>query len=194
MGYIAATIILGMLMLAAGCSRPPSTPEAPSAAEPGEVTAMTFDITSAAFEDGGTIPSRHTADGADVSPPLSWQTPPEGTVSLALIVDDPDAPRGAWTHWVLYDLPAGQTSLPEGVPTDNALPELGGARQGVNDFRDIGYGGPSPPPGPVHHYRFTLYALDSELGLPPGASKAEVEKAMQGHVLGQARLVGTYGR
>lgn len=156
-------------------------------------TATSFKLTSPAFQDKARIPTRYTADGADVSPPLSWEAPPS-TVSFALIVDDPDAPRGAFAHWVLYNLPATLTELPEDVPARETLPNLGGARQGVNDFGKIGYGGPAPPRGPAHRYRFALYALDAQLKAPARAGKAEVEKAMQGHLVGQARLTGVYGR
>ena len=155
---------------------------------------MTFKLTRTAFKDNERIPARYTGDGADVSPPLSWEKPPEKTASLALIVDDPDAPRGTWTHWVIYNLPATLRDLPEGVPADKVLPKLGGARQGPNDSGEIGYGGPAPPRGPVHHYRFNLYALDAALDLPASARKAEAEEAMRGHIVGQARLVGLYSR
>jgi Raf kinase inhibitor-like YbhB/YbcL family protein len=111
---------------------------------------------------------------------------------LALIVDDPDAPMGTWVHWVLYDLPANTRELPEGIAKQEELPS--GARQGRNDFRKIGYGGPCPPPGPAHRYFFKLYALDSKTKLKPGATKADLEKAMKGHVLAQAELIGRYQR
>jgi len=153
---------------------------------------MAFSITSTAFPNGGNIPRKFTCDGADASPELSWTTPPSGTQSLALIADDPDAPVGNWTHWVLYDLPAGTASLPEDVPKSEELPN--GARQGRNDFRRIGYGGPCPPPGKPHRYFFRLYALNSKLNLKPGATKADVEKAMEGHVLAKAELMGKYAR
>lgn len=149
-------------------------------------------LTSAAFKEGETIPARHTADGPNRSPPLAWSGVPEGTRSLVLICDDPDAPRGTWVHWVLYNLPAEVRALPEGVPPDPILPS--GARQGSNDFGTIGYGGPSPPPGKPHRYFFKLYALDTELNLKEGASKQQVESAMQGHIKTQAQLMGRYGR
>jgi len=153
---------------------------------------MAFSITSTAFPNGGNIPRKFTCDGADASPELSWTAPPSGTQSFALIADDPDAPVGNWTHWVLYDLPAGTASLPEDVPKSEELPN--GARQGRNDFRRIGYGGPCPPPGKPHRYFFRLYALNSKLNLKPGATKADVEKAMEGHVLAKAELMGKYRR
>jgi Raf kinase inhibitor-like YbhB/YbcL family protein len=149
-------------------------------------------LTSSAFQPGQAIPTAHTCDGADRSPPLSWHGLPGGTRALALIVDDPDAPGGVFTHWVYFDLPVGTAGLPAGVPT-TARPEPGGI-QGRNDFGTIGYRGPCPPRGPAHHYRFKLYALDEPVALPPGASKDELLQAMQGHVLGQTELVGTYER
>jgi Raf kinase inhibitor-like YbhB/YbcL family protein len=136
----------------------------------------------------------YTCDGADRSPPLSWSGVPEGTGAFALIVDDPDAPGRTWVHWVLYDLPASLDGLPEDVSNVEAPRELGGAVQGKNDSRKVGYGGPCPPPGPAHRYFFKLYALAAPLGLKPGASKQEVEQAMGGHVLATAQVMGTYAR
>ncbi|RJP20395.1 MAG: YbhB/YbcL family Raf kinase inhibitor-like protein [Candidatus Abyssobacteria bacterium SURF_5] len=149
-------------------------------------------IKSSAFEEGGTIPKKYTCEGQDVSPPLSWSDPPNGTKSLALIADDPDAPMGTWVHWVLYGLAPDVTRLSEGVPPDNEV--LGGARQGRNDFGNIGYGGPCPPPGRPHRYYFKLYALDMKLSLAPGARKAELLKAMEAHILAEGQLMGRYGR
>ena len=153
---------------------------------------MAFTLTSLAFKEGDLIPKKHTCEGPDLSPQLRWTNAPQGTKSFALIADDPDAPVGNWTHWVLYDLPAGTASLPEDVPKSEELPN--GARQGRNDFRRIGYGGPCPPPGKPHRYFFRLYALNSKLNLKPGATKADVEKAMEGHVLAKAELMGKYRR
>ena len=153
---------------------------------------MTIQVTSTAFEEGGTIPTKYTCDGDDVSPPLSWTSLPEGTKSIALIFDDPDAPVGTWVHWVLYGLPLDSTGLPEAVPTQKILAD--GAKQGINDFRKIGYGGPCPPKGPAHRYFFKVYALDSEIELEAGATKKELLKAMQGHILAQGQLMGKYKR
>lgn len=153
---------------------------------------MKLDLISSTFKDGETIPSKHTCDGTDTSPPLGWSSVPEGTKTLALICDDPDAPIGTWVHWVLYNLSADVTSLPEAVPVDEVVEN--GAFQGRNDFKRIGYGGPCPPPGKSHRYFFKLYALDTELDLKPGAKKKEVEKAMKGHVLAEGQLVGMYKR
>lgn len=153
-----------------------------------------LEITSAAFSDGGPIPRGHTCDGADLSPPLGWTGVPESTKSFALIVDDPDAPGGTWVHWVLYGLPASVTSLPSGVPTEPEIAQPVTAKQGLNDFGRSGYGGPCPPEGPAHRYFFQLYALDADVDVPPGAAKGVLLRAMKGHVLEEARLVGRYGR
>jgi Raf kinase inhibitor-like YbhB/YbcL family protein len=155
---------------------------------------MGLSLTSTAFKDGAPSPVMYTCDGADRSPPLSWRGVPEGTGAFALIVDDPDAPGRTWVHWVLYDLPASLDGLPEDVSNVEAPRELGGAVQGKNDSRKVGYGGPCPPPGPAHRYFFKLYALAAPLGLKPGASKQEVEQAMGGHVLATAQVMGTYAR
>jgi Raf kinase inhibitor-like YbhB/YbcL family protein len=155
-----------------------------------ESSAMGFEITTTPFRDGGLIPKKFTCDGQDVSPTLSWADPPAGTQSLAVIVDDPDAPAGTWVHWVLYDLPPSTRGLPEGVPKDRQLAD--GSRQGRNDFGKIGYNGPCPPRGSVHRYFFKLYALKSKTNLSPGASKSELERAMRDHILAQAELIGKF--
>ncbi len=154
--------------------------------------AMAFEIKSSAFIQGQAIPKKYTCDGPDVSPQLTWTDPPTGTKSFALIADDPDAPMGTWVHWVLYDLPAEARQLPEGVPKQETLPD--GTKQGMNDFRRIGYGGPCPPPGKPHRYFFKLYAVDKKIGLPPRATKQQVLDAIQDHILSQAQLMGTYKR
>jgi hypothetical protein len=152
---------------------------------------MALELTSAAFHDGQPIPKKYTCDGQDVSPDLAWSGAPEETKSLALIVDDPDAPSGVWVHWVIYDLPANARGLPEGVPKDRELRD--GTRQGKNDFGNIGYGGPCPPHGPAHRYFFKLYALREKIGMKPGASKDELERAIKGRVVAQATLTGKFG-
>ena len=151
---------------------------------------MAFELKSTAFTQGGNIPQKFTCDGPDVSPALSWNEPPGGTKSISLIMDDPDAPAGTWVHWVLYDVAAPARELAENVPKDQELPN--GARQGRNDFGRIGYGGPCPPRGATHRYFFKLYALDAKTNLKPGATKAELEKAMQGHIVAQAELMGRF--
>ncbi len=163
-----------------------------SAALQGGSAMGSLKITSTAFEPGAAIPKKFTCEGPDVSPALSWSDPPAGAQSFALIADDPDAPVGTWVHWVLYDLPADARSLAENIPKEGQLPN--GARQGRNDFRKIGYGGPCPPPGKPHRYFFKLYALDAKLNLKAGATKTEAERAMQGHILAQGELIGRFAR
>lgn len=152
---------------------------------------MDIKITSSAFKDGGLIPTKYTCDGADISPPLQWDAVPEGTKSIALICDDPDAPMGTWVHWVLYNLPPDVVELAEDVPADETLPN--GAMQGTSDFGRIGYGGPCPPSG-THRYFFKIYLLDTTLDLSPGARKRDLLKAMEGHILAQGQLIGKYKR
>lgn len=159
---------------------------------------MAFQLLSPAFASGAAIPRQHTGDGEDQSPPLRWSEPPAGTQSLALICDDPDAPSpDPWVHWVLYRLPPELRELPEGIPQVCEWAGLPQSHQGHNSWtglRGIGYRGPAPPPGKTHHYHFRLYALDAEL--PPNNSldKQRLLRAMDGHVLGVAELVGTYRR
>ena len=150
-----------------------------------------MELTSAAFQPGEMIPTKYTCDGPDVSPPLSWSDPPAGTKSFALISDDPDAPVGTWVHWVMWNVPADTRALEENVPKKESLPN--GTKQGTTDFRRIGYGGPCPPSG-THRYFFKLYALDTTLNLPASTTKKDLEKAMQGHILAQAELMGKYRR
>lgn len=152
-------------------------------------------ITSSAFDDGERIPEEYTRDGADRSPPLRVSDLPDGTRTLAMIVDDPDAPGRTWVHWLIWGIPEGQREIPEGVPEDNIVDSLGGARQGKNDFDDVGYGGPEPPVGHgTHHYRFTAYALRETIDLDAGAKREALERAMEGRILDTARLTGTYER
>ena len=156
-------------------------------------SAMAFELGSPAFANGSEIPMRYTCEGEDVSPPLHWTDPPEGTKSFALIVDDPDAPdprapRMVWVHWVVYDIPAEVRSLPENA-SRAGLPA--GAREGLNDWKRTGYGGPCPPIG-RHRYFHKLYALDVALGDLGHPTKADLERAMAGHVLAEAVLMGTY--
>jgi Raf kinase inhibitor-like YbhB/YbcL family protein len=153
---------------------------------------MKIELTSPAFADGQPIPAKHTCDGNDVSPPLKWSGVPAAAKGLALIADDPDAPLGTWVHWVLYDLPPNTTDLTEDVPKGQYLPN--GGKQGVNDFKRLGYGGPCPPPGKPHRYFFKLYALDTPVDLKPGATKKDLVKAMEGHILAEGQLMGTYKR
>jgi len=150
-----------------------------------------MELYSSAFQAGDPIPARHTCDGPDISPPLEWSGPPPATKSFSLICDDPDAPRGIWVHWVLFNIPPTSTSLPEDILKTRTIST--GARQGINDSREIGYSGPCPPRG-VHRYFFKLYALDTELSLDPGITKSDLERAMKGHIISQTELMGTYQR
>lgn len=152
---------------------------------------MALEIRSPAFGSEDEIPTVHTCDGDDRSPPLEWDGAPDGTESFALIVDDPDAPAGTFVHWVVYDVPASVAGLPAGVGPDTVLSD--GGVHGENSWGRLGYGGPCPPDG-EHRYFFKLRALDRPLGLRPGATKREVLEAMEGHVLDEARLVGRYER
>jgi len=152
----------------------------------------TAELESSAFRAGESIPAAYTCAGADKSPPLTWDRLPPATKTIALIVDDPDAPAGNWNHWALFNLPAKEGGLGEGIAQGNRLPN--GASQGINSFGKPGYNGPCPPAGPAHHYHFRLLALDSSLELPPTATAAELEQAIRGHVVASAELVGTFGR
>ena len=157
------------------------------------VNKKTIQLTSTAFNNNTTVPTEHTCEGKDASPALKWSGVPEGTKSIALICDDPDAPVGTWVHWVIYNIPADAVELPEGVPTDQTL--RNGAIQGTNDFKKIGYGGPCPPKGHgPHRYFFKLYALDAAVSLKPGATKQQLEDAMKGHILAKGQLMGKYER
>jgi Raf kinase inhibitor-like YbhB/YbcL family protein len=153
---------------------------------------MSFRLTSSAFAEGHAIPQAHTGDGADASPPLAWSGEPEGTASFALICEDPDAPRGIWVHWVLFNLPPATHELSGGISPDASLDD--GALQGKNDFGKLGYGGPAPPPGKPHRYFFRLYALDGSLPLKAGATKQQLVSAMKDHILAETHLMGTYKR
>ena len=151
-----------------------------------------LNLKTMAFKAGGTIPAKYTCSGADISPALSWNQPPARTQSLALVVDDPDAPAGTWVHWVVYNLPASARQLPGGVPRGEAI--VSGGKQGLNDFPQNGYGGPCPPPGKPHRYFFRLYALDTLLDLHAPVHRKDVDAAMKGHVLAQGEWMGTFGR
>jgi Raf kinase inhibitor-like YbhB/YbcL family protein len=181
-GSAGAALLIGCTLLA--------QPGEPYAEEP-----MTLKISSTAFNDGGEIPKKYTCEGDDIAPPLQWSGVPEQARSLVLIVDDPDAPdprapRMTWVHWVLYNLPAASGGLPEGA-TARDLPE--GTEQGVNGWKRTGYGGPCPPIG-RHRYFYKVYALDTRLEGLREPTKASVEAAMQGHVLAQSELIGTYAK
>ncbi len=189
--FLCGWLAVGLLI--AACGDGAETPsESPSVTETPAGWVVAFSLSSDAFGPDEAVPPPFTCDGDDTSPALSWSEAPQDTQSYALIVDDPDAPGDSFTHWVLYNLPAATEGLPAGV-AKTERPESGGL-QGKNDFGDIGYGGPCPPPDGPHRYRFSLYALDGLLELDPGASKQDVVDAMEGRILGEAQLVGSYQR
>ena len=190
-GELLAAVVLGAC--GGQAEAPGQTPEAGETPSPGG-DATAFSLVSEAFGNDETIPALYTCDGDNVSPALAWSGVPEGTQSFALITDDPDAPGGTFTHWVLYNIRTTAPSLPEGVETV-PMPAYGlEGFQGSNDAGGIGYTGPCPPPGDPHRYRFTLYALDQTVELEPGASKQQLLDAIEGHVLAEAELAGLYGR
>ena len=180
-------ILLMLPFVFCGCEKE----EKPSDSVKEEAEKMTIKVTSPAFEEGGMIPAKYTSDGENVSPPLNWEGVPEGTKSIALVSDDPDAPMGTWVHWVMWNIPVDVRELAENVPPDVDLPD--GSRQGVTDFGSHGYGGPSPPSG-THRYYFKIYALDTKLGVPSSSKKADLLKAMEGHVIAEGQLMGKYKR
>ncbi len=158
---------------------------------------MSLTVKSPAFLEGHPIPARHTEDGEDVSPALSWTTPPKGAVEFALIVDDPDAPgEDPWVHWILARIPATRDALPEGFGRSGRPADVpAGLVEGKTSWGTVGYRGPAPPPGHgVHHYHFKLYALDASLDIPPGIAKHDLLEMLSGHVLSRGELVGTYKR
>jgi Raf kinase inhibitor-like YbhB/YbcL family protein len=179
-----------LMMFAAGCARHPAAPPANPAGTPiPQNAAPVFKLTSSTFKEGEKIPRGYTCDGANVSPSLEWSGVPKNARTLAIIADDPDAPSGTFVHWVVYNLSAENMGIVENLPQDGEL--KAGGFQGKNDFEKTGYGGPCPPSG-THRYFFKIYALDAELPLKAGATRAEVENAMAGHILAQAQLMGTY--
>lgn len=153
---------------------------------------MVLKIESPAFREGEMIPKRFTCDGEDISPPLSWKEVPNGTRSLAIICDDPDASTGTWDHWILFNIDPSKGGLPEAVSKERRLP--GGEIHGKNSWGRSYYGGPCPPPGKPHRYIFKLFALDTRLSISPGSNKSELLESMKKHILDKARLVGIYGR
>ena len=191
---LVVVVSLAVLPLAACGLREPAAPseEEQVQEEASAPEQIEMEITSTAFRDGGTMPTKYTCYGQDISPELSWSGVPEGTQSFALIVDDPDAPTGIFTYWVIFNIPANTLELAEAVPTSPKLPS--GALQGRNGFGRTGYGGACPPWDTTHHYHFVLYALDQTLDLSADTSKTQVLYAMQGHILAQAELTVTYNR
>jgi len=186
-------IFIPALLFGSGCGddkRIPTSVDKPEGAN------MTITITSTAFNNGEAIPKKYTGEGQDVSPPLQWSGVPKDAKELALICDDPDAPRAEpWVHWVIYSIQPNTSGLPEAIPAQDKINEPNGAQQGTNDFKKIGYNGPMPPKAHgVHHYRFHLYVLNSSLNLSPKETKKTLLDAMKGHVIAEGQLIGTYER
>jgi Raf kinase inhibitor-like YbhB/YbcL family protein len=177
-------VALAMLFLVISCSRGEKS-EGPK--EKG--TSVALELTSPAFVLGAPMPAKYTCDGENVSPPLKWTGLPQSAQSLALICEDPDAPEGSRVLWLVYNIPPSVAELPEASPAIGVLPN--GAKQGKNDFKSLGYTGPCPPPGKIHRCEFKLYALDDMSKLPPGISKKELIKAMEGHRLAERQLMST---
>ena len=185
-----AVAIAALMMFAVACAKQPSaTTSNPPGTQATQSATPGIKLVSRAFTEGQTIPRQYTCDGINVSPPLEWTGLPKSAKTIAIIADDPDAPAGTWVHWVIFNLPADTLGMVENVPLTEDV--AGGGLQGKNDFQKIGYGGPCPPSG-THRYFFKIYALDVELPLKAGATKSEVEKAAEGHLVGQAQLMGTY--
>lgn len=179
---MAAGLLLICMGLLAGCS----------VQEEGYGGAKGLLVFSEAFVQGQPVPVRFTCKGEDTSPEVRWEGAPAGTRSVAVILEDPDAPGGVFTHWLVYGIPANQTELAEGIPKEKEV--AGGIRQGGNDFGKYGYGGPCPPPGPAHHYVLAVYALDTPVTLGPGAERQALESAMKGHVLASTHITAVFGR
>ena len=190
MRKVEAASALVLLVFLACTNRQPPVAQAPVTSS-STAQKLEIKLTSSAFKEGEAIPRQYTCDGVNISPPLEWNAAPKTAKTIALIADDPDAPSGTWVHWVFYNLPAENIGLVENAPATENL--KAGGYQGKNDFGKIGYGGPCPPSG-THRYFFKIYALDAELPLKAGATKAELEKAMQGHIMAQSQLMGTYSR
>ncbi len=187
-------VLVGAPLALSGCQD--SKSKGPSAPKQEGAKAMAIKIESEAFGPHQPIPKKYTGEGADVSPPLRWSGVPDEARQLALIMDDPDAPRDEpWVHWVLYKIAPKTDQLPEGIEKTEQPKAPAGAMQGKNSWGKIGYGGPMPPPGHgVHHYHFKLYALDTELAAKPGLTKDELLEAMDDHIVAQGELIGTYQR
>jgi len=195
MRYLLCCWLLGLALIAcrgaadAPAEEPAPTP-APEATEAPPPDPITLTVTSTAFQEGAAIPAEYTCEGNERVPPLAWTAPPEGTASIAVIVDDPDAPNGTWVHWVVFDLPGDLTALDA-----DAVAALTAGTQANNSWRKVGWGGPCPPKGHgPHRYFFRVYALDTQLGLTPEASRLDVDDAMHGHILGEGVMMGTFER
>lgn len=193
-GVLRATLAAAVPGLVAGCSSGGSS--GPGATDPTTVSPVDgFRLSSPAFEDGGTIPTRFTADGEDLSPPLTIEGVPDQAASLALVVDDPGAPPEVFVHWALWDLPTDTSTIPEGINQSRRVPDLGDAKQGTNGFGELGYRGPRPPEeDEPHTYRFTLYAVDGSPNVQAGANYGALARGLDGLVIGSTRTTATYDR
>jgi Raf kinase inhibitor-like YbhB/YbcL family protein len=192
MKIVMAAAVVALLLISMACTLPSVAASQGQVNENMEQMTYQLSVTSPAFKDNERIPVKYTADGDDMSPPLKWAEIPDGVAEYALIVDDPDAPGGVFTHWVIYGLPGSYDHLDDGVPQVEELDN--GAMQGPNSMDKIGYMGPSPPKGKPHRYIFTMYALDAKIDLPAGITKDELRKAVQGHIISEGKLTGIYGR
>jgi Raf kinase inhibitor-like YbhB/YbcL family protein len=188
-GFFPALLLLLSVVFGAFASQGPEK-QAPTKQAPAKQSSKEFQLTSTAFESDGAIPAKYACTGANVSPALTWTAPPDGTQSFALVVDDPDAPSGPVSHWLLYAIPAATRSLAENTPTKATLPN--GSKQGKNSAGKVGYRGPCPDPGKVHHYFFKIFALDYVPNLKPKANAADVEAALKDHVLAKSELIGRF--
>jgi Raf kinase inhibitor-like YbhB/YbcL family protein len=188
----------GVVLAGCGSDAADDTPTGDDRESPPDATGThsgQLSFSSGAFDAGGTIPETYTGVGEDVSPPLTVQSVPQEAASLALVVDDPDAPDGTFVHWLLWNVPAGIEEIPERIPQRETVSELDGARQGTNDFGEVGYRGPLPPAGDdPHTYRFTMTALDTTLDLPAGATRDELEAAMDENRVVSHLITGSFGR
>jgi Raf kinase inhibitor-like YbhB/YbcL family protein len=191
MKYITFYFWLLISVLLTSCASPTTTIANTTIIEPTTEPTLSMQLTSGAFTDDGPIPAQYACTGSDISPALAWSEPPAGTQSFALIMEDPDAPSGTWVHWVLFNLPASSRGLSEAIPSGETSPD--GSMHGKNSSGNLGYSGPCPPSG-THRYFFKLYALDEMLGLSSGADKGELLKAMEGHILAQGELMGTFSK
>jgi Raf kinase inhibitor-like YbhB/YbcL family protein len=184
-------LILILILLSAGCKMKAEQGQTSNSADT-ILTKSKMIITSTAFHNDSTIPQKFTCQGEDISPALAWSGAPDGTQCFALLCEDPDAPGGTYIHWVIYNIPATERGLAENFPKRDKLPN--GTRQGTNDFKQMGYGGPCPPPGKAHRYYFKLYALDAMINIPGEATRDQLLNAMHGHILAEGETMGTYAR
>ena len=184
-------LILILILLSAGCKMKAEQSQVNNSTDT-ILTKTIMTITSTAFQNDSAIPQKFTCQGEDISPALAWSGAPAETQCFALLCEDPDAPGGTYIHWVAYNIPSTERGLTENFPKRDKLPN--GTRQGINDFKQMGYGGPCPPPGKAHRYYFKLYALDAQINIPGEATRDQLLNAMHGHILAEGETMGTYMR